>query len=209
MSKKTVLTTGLLLSAFCFVNCSDAGSIWAKRSRDMRNLYVDDVARQIGDVLTITIDESSGVSKTTKRSNEKKTDRSATFDGQLGIATDHESFIPRMPGIGVTASSNNKLDGKADYTDNRSFNDSITVVVIDILPNSNLVVLGTRNRDIVGDKQIVEISGIVRPSDIAFDNTVDSERVANFRIVARNEGAAERYNRQGWLGGIFDVLWPF
>jgi flagellar basal body L-ring protein FlgH len=49
----------------------------------------------------------------------------------------------------------------------------------------------------------------VRPSDIAFDNSVRSERVANFRIVTKNAGISAPYTRPGWLGRIFDIVWPW
>jgi flagellar L-ring protein precursor FlgH len=81
--------------------------------------------------------------------------------------------------------------------------------VVDVLPNGNLVVMGTRNRQIAGDTQTIEISGIVRPSDITFANTVKSEQVADFHIVTRNSGVAAPYSRPGFLGGILDVIWPF
>jgi len=208
MSKRTIFTV-VLLAAVCFVNRSYAGSIWAKRSRDMRMLYIDDVARQIGDILTITIDEDSKIDKKAKRDQKKETGRSSTFNGELGISTKHRDYLQSIPGLTMSSESSNELKGMADYKDERSFIDSITVVVIDILPNGNLVVLGTRDRNIAGDIQVVEVSGIVRPSDIAFDNSVVSERVANFRIVVKNGGPSELYNQRGWFGSILDIVWPF
>jgi flagellar L-ring protein precursor FlgH len=71
------------------------------------------------------------------------------------------------------------------------------------------VVQGVRDRDIAGDIQTIEVSGVVRPSDIAFDNTVKSEQVANFSLVMKNKGVSAPYQRPGWLGRIFNVLWPF
>jgi flagellar L-ring protein precursor FlgH len=109
----------------------------------------------------------------------------------------------------MTATSDNALKSKADYKDERKFVDSITVVVMDILPNHNLVVMGTRDRNIGGDIQTIEISGIIRPSDIAFDNSVKSERVANFHIISRNSGVSAPYSKPGWLGGLLDLIWPF
>jgi len=132
----------------------------------------------------------------------KETDRSTVFNGDVGGFADLGEF-------GMSAESGNELKSKADYKDERKFADSITVVVMDILPNRNLVVLGTRNRNISGDIQTIEVSGIVRPSDVAFDNTVKSERVADFRIVSRNEGVSAPYTKPGWLGSIFDIIWPF
>jgi flagellar L-ring protein precursor FlgH len=183
----------------------------------MRELYADDVARNIGDVLTIKISEDSKIDNKAKRDLKKESGWSATFGGGPNFKSDSTSngtfhkLLPEqlLPVFDMTAESENELKSKADYKDERSFVDRITVVVMDILPNNNLVVMGTRNRDIAGDIQTIEVSGIVRPSDIAFDNTVKSEQVADFRIVSKNSGIAAPYNKPGWLGRIFDIFWPF
>ncbi len=195
----------LLLPATCL----QAGSIWAKRDKNMKDLYADDVARQIGDILTIKITESSKVDNKAKRDLKKNTNRSNTFNGELGITTPNNNILPRMPGFTMSATSGNELKSKADYKDERNFEDQVSVVVMDILPNHNLVVMGTRSRNIAGDIQTIEASGIVRPSDIAFDNTIKSEQIADFRIVTKNSGISAPYTKPGWLGKIFDVIWPF
>jgi flagellar L-ring protein precursor FlgH len=181
---------------------SQGGSIYAKRDKNIRQPYADDTARTIGDVLTIKVTEASKVDNKAKRDLQKDTEKSTTFDGKIGNFADIGEF-------GVSAKSGNKLNGKADYKDERSFADSITVTVVDIQPNGNMVVMGTRNRNIGGDIQTIEVSGIVRPSDIAFDNTIRSEQVSDFRIISKNGGVSEPYTRPGWLGRIFDILWPF
>jgi flagellar L-ring protein precursor FlgH len=201
MNRKVISVFVSAVFMLCLSAHTQAGSIWAKRDKNMRVLYADDVARRIGDVLTIKITEDSKVDNKAKRDLQKDTDRTSSFNGELGKFADLGEF-------GLDASSSNQLKSKADYKDERSFVDSVTVVVIDILPNNNLVVMGSRTRDIAGDKQAIEISGIVRPSDIAFDNTVRSEQVADFRIVSKNSGVAAPFNRQGWLAGIFDLIWP-
>lgn len=198
----TIIVISFLLN---WSGCALADSIWAKRDNNMRSLYSDDVARRIGDILTVKITEDSKVDNKAKRDLKKETDKSTTFNGELGI--DH--VLPSMPGFTMAAKSSNELKGKADYKDERSFVDRVSVVVVDILPNGNLVVMGMRDRNISGDVQVIEVSGIVRPSDIEFDNSVKSEQIANFRVVTRNSGVAEPYNRQGWLGRLFDILWPF
>lgn len=192
----------VMITVLFITSCAQGGSIWAKRDKNMRKPYTDDTARSIGDVLTVKITEASKVDNKAKRDMQKGTDKSMTFDGKVGNFADLGEF-------GLSATSDNQLKSKADYKDERSFEDSITVTVVDIQPNGNLVVMGTRNRNIGGDVQIIEVSGIVRPSDVSFDNTVKSEQVADFRIVSRNGGVSEPYTRPGWLGRIFDILWPF
>ncbi|MHC4112657.1 MAG: flagellar basal body L-ring protein FlgH [Planctomycetota bacterium] len=204
--------TGLVFISMVFLLCSalpmedlQADSIWRKRGKNMRDLYTDDVARNIGDILTIKISELSKVDNKAKRDLKKETDKSTAFNGELGI--DH--ILPSIPGFTMSAESTNELKSKADFKDERKYVDSVTVVVVDILPNRNLVVMGTRQRNIAGDIQTIEVSGIVRPSDIEFDNTVKSEQIADFRIVTKNKGTAAPYTKPGWLGRIFDIIWPF
>ncbi len=200
-------TKGIIFIALILLVCWSqvlvAGSIWAKRNKNMKDLYSDDVAHRIGDILTIEIVEKSTVDNKAKRDLEKSDTRSTTFNGEIGKFADIGEF-------GISASSSNKLNGKADYKDERSFVDYVTVMVIDVLPTSgNLVVMGTRERTIAGDTQKIEISGVVRPSDISFDNSISSQQVANFSIVSKNSGIADSYSKPGWLGNILNNISPF
>jgi len=207
MSNRITSSLILIFFIFCSETSLQADSIWSKRDQNKKDLYADKTARHIGDVLTITISEESKVDNKAKRTLSKTTTRDQNFDGQVGI----EHVIPELPEInfGTGTTYSNTLDGKADYKDEREFTDSISVIVIDIMPNGNLVISGTRDRNIADDIQTIEVSGIVRPSDIAFDNTIQSEQVANFGIITQNKGVAAQYTRPNWLGRIFDVIWPF
>jgi flagellar L-ring protein precursor FlgH len=216
MNRKGALVLAAAVLLLASADPSHAGSIWGKRDKSLHAVYGDDVARGIGDILTIKISEESTVDNKAKRDLQKETERSSEFDGKLGIdrirsgdsgKVDH--ILSSIPGFTMSAEGTNTLKGKADYKDERSFIDEISVVVLDVLPNGNLVVIGTRDRDIAGDIQTIEVSGIVRPSDVAFDNTVKSAQVANFRIITKNSGVAAAYTRPGWAGRIFDILWPW
>ena len=214
MNNRIVLLLILTVFVVCLAGRSQAGSIWAKRDKNMRDLYADDVARNIGDILTIVITEDSKVDNKAKRDMKKETDRSTTFGGGPHFPSKgtFDKILPEqlLPSFNISADSSNELKSKADYKDERKFVDRVTVVVVDILPpNGNLLVMGTRDRNIAGDIQVIEVSGIVRPSDIAFDNTIKSEQIADFRIVTQNSGVAAPYSRPGWLGKIFDTIWPF
>jgi len=195
---------GILIAAVIIIAAGTAGadSIWAKRDINKAWTYTDDIARKVGDVLTILVTENSTIDNKAKRDLKKDTDKTIAFNGKLGNFADLGEF-------GTDATSANELKSKADYKDERKFVDRMTVVVIDIMPNGNLVVSGKRQRDLGGDVQTIEISGIVRPSDIKFDNTVKSEQVADFCIMSKNTGVAAPYTRPGFLGSILDVIWPF
>jgi flagellar L-ring protein precursor FlgH len=190
--------------------CS-AGSVWAKRSKSTKLIYADDKANQIGDILTIIISETSNIKNEIERELKNESSRSITFNPQENLDDFPFSLLPRISGVtdSFTAAAERSLDGESDYEDKRTYTDRMTVVVQDIHPNGNLVVLGTRHRDVVGDKVTIQLSGIVRPRDIAFDNTIRSEQVADFKIVTLNKGVTPNYTKPGWLSSIFDALWPF
>ena len=206
------ISAAVIVLVFLYMVCyCQAASIYSKRSKNSKPMYSDDKANQIGDVLTIVINEDSKVDNKVKRNLSKDTSRSLDFDGremrvEMGDFLGH--VIPNMPEFTLEASSGKSLDGKSDYKDERTIEDKITVVVEDIHPNGNLVVMGTRTRDIAGDKVTMEVSGIVRPSDIAFDNSVQSDRVANFSIRTVNKGVTNDYNKPGWFAKILNFLWP-
>jgi len=195
------------LMVFGISTYAQAASIWSKRSKNARPMYTDDVARSIGDVLTILISEDSKVDNKAKRDLSKETSRSASL---FGIAEKNGNLFPEnVPDFSLDMEGSNSLTSKADSKDERKYTDSISVVVIDILPNRNLVVAGQRSRNIAGDIQTLEASGIVRPSDISFLNTITSRQVANFKILTHNAGISAPYTKPGWLGQVFDALWPF
>jgi flagellar L-ring protein FlgH len=204
--KKIIIAAALF---FAVGSTAFAGSIWAKRDLNSRNIYTDDVARQIGDVLTVVISENSTVDNKVSRTLNKTTDRSSDFNGELGITTPNHNLLPRIPGFTMGEKSSQGTTGQADFKDERKVTDRITVVVMDVLPNGNLVILGSRSREFSGDTQTIQVSGIVRPSDITFDNVVKSEQVADFQLVTTMKGLSEQYNNPGWFGQIMDVIWPF
>lgn len=207
MSDRIISSVVVVFFVLCSGTCLQADSIWSKRDQSKKDVYADDKARHIGDILTILISEESTIDNKAKRTLSKETSRSANFDG--GVSLEH--ILPEVPSLklGGGTTYSNTLDGKADYKDEREFTDSVSVVVIDIMPNGNLVISGTRDRNIADDIQTIEVSGIVKPNDIAFDNTIKSAQIANFSIVSRNKGVAAQYTRPNWLGRIFNVIWPF
>jgi flagellar L-ring protein precursor FlgH len=205
MDRKTTVAFVAMALALLASASSYGDSIWARRDKSLQAPYTDDVARRIGDTLTIVIAEGSKVDNKAKRDLQKETSRSGEFAG----TTSHDGIVEKLPGFALGTESSNDLKSKADYKDERSFEDRVSVVVIDVLPNGNLVVNGTRDRSIAGDIQTIEVSGLVRPSDIAYDNTIKSQRVANFRIVTKNAGISAPYTRPGWLGRILDAVWPW
>jgi flagellar L-ring protein precursor FlgH len=187
------------------------GSIWDKIP-DNRGPSSDDTARAIGDNITILVSEKSVIENESERGMNKKSDRSLKASGTV----EWNNFKPpgltkttAIPTADLSSSAETKFKGDTKFDSSRSVVDEITVTVQDILPNGSLVVLGKRVREIHGDQEIVEVSGIVRPNDIDFDNKVLSTKVANFHVVYRPKGQEKLFTKPGWMDRILNVLNPF
>ncbi len=209
-----------LLGAAC--PCG-ADSIYARAIRNgASTATTDDTARKVGDTLTVQIAETSEVTNTTNNNMEKTTSRGSKMSGSVKLGSMLSSWARSLfgykgvdadksytaPTVDLSASSSNKFDGKSDYGSNRTIADSITVTVYDVHPNGNLVIMGTRKRQVGGDVQYVQISGIVRLSDIAYTNTISSAKIAEFQFVTYDRGQSETFTRPGWLDSILNVISP-
>jgi flagellar L-ring protein precursor FlgH len=190
-----------------------AGSIWARANAGHRSvrLYEDFTARRVGDVLTIVINERSVIDNDISRTRDKKSDRESTAGGFVDLKDLWSSLSGKfeVPEVGVSSSSSSAFEGNAEYEADRSVVDQITVTVTDVLPNGNLVVAGARRRNVDGDVQVVQVSGIVRPLDITFENTVSSARVAQFHMAVGAAGPDTHFTHPGWFGRALNYVSPW
>ncbi len=100
--------------------------------------------------------------------------------------------------------------GEADSQQSNSLTGSVTVTVVEVQANGNLVVQGEKWVTINQGDEYIRLRGIVRPSDINPDNTISSKRVANAQIQYSGEGTIANANEQGWLAKFFNSPWmPF
>lgn len=167
-------------------------------------LFDDVKARRVGDTLTVVLSERMQASKSasTDASKESTVDTgnpvifgdSVTRNGEDILNNAWESS-QEFAGKG-SSSQSNRLDG------------SITVTVADVLPNGNLVVRGEKWLTLNQGEEFVQIAGIVRPADIAPDNSVPSFKVADARIAYGGNGVIPDANRAGFLTRFFMKLWP-
>ncbi len=190
---------------------ADAGSIWAKSHTRAQAVHTDDTAHQVGDILTITIAEHSVIENETERETEKSSSRSGSIASNMDLIrglNDITGKLFSLEDLSMDMEADNDFTGEADFESDKETKDVITVTVTDVLPNGNLVVVGSRQREVEGDRQTVQASGIVRPSDIAFDNSVDSEKVADFKIVHKQMGQESLITNPGWLDRILNLVSP-
>ena len=182
----------------------------AYRSQSPRSLISDLIASNVGDILTIIISESSRVKNEDKVNRENTTTLAARLEAYtLSRDTFHENILPQLD-----VRQRRTFEGNAKQEKDSDVEASIAVIVIDVQPNGNLVVAGSRTVHVDDDTRILRISGIVRPLDInSATNRVTSAQVADARISIDTEGANARYVSRGPIGTLFDTLvwavWPF
>lgn len=169
-------------------------------------LFEDRRAHMIGDIITVRLVENTQAQKKAN-TNIKKDD-----------ATDISA--PSIMGLPLTYNGNNLLStslsdnrdfkAQSDSQQSNSLNGQVSVMVVDLLPNGYLSIKGDKWLNINTGEEFVRISGIVRPEDVAPDNTVLSTRVANARISYSGTGQMAEANSRGWLSRFFSSdWWPF
>ncbi len=183
-----------------------AGSIY-QPDAGPRSIIGSKTAFRRGDIVTVVIKESQSLK------NEEATDlsRGSSLDYQLTAFDIKPNAFSTLPRVG--AESTDTFNGTANYAKKGAFEARLASVVVDVLPNGNMIVNGRREIRIDKETKLIEFSGIVRRYDIANDNTVQSELVANAEIRYRGNGpmtdSTQRYGLGGFIHRWLGWLWPF
>ncbi len=189
----------------------DAGSIWKRRNFRSANLFVDNRARRVGDLVTVRIRELTTIDNDEDRQLNKQTDKKQAFEFKAGSVTNgprHEVSVDDQ----VEGTSTRNYQTTSQFGSDRLFADEITVTVVDLLPNGNLLVEGMRQRLISGENRVIRLSGVIRPDDIEFleeGNFIDSRFIAKFRIAYEGSGIETKFTKQGWMSRFWNKAWPF
>jgi len=170
------------------------------QSETARLLYEEPVARHIGDMLTISIAEN--VTNSNKSTMNTSQNSSETLKGP-GALSSMNGFLKTLFDMNMSGSGSVsiKASGQADNTN--SFSGTLTVSIIDILPNGNFIVGGDKRVSLDGNDYTLRFSGIVNRMDIHAGNVVDSTKVADARIEKVGQGLIADANSLGWMQRFF------
>jgi flagellar L-ring protein precursor FlgH len=203
--RRILLTVGLLA---LLPGQIPADNLWDRRDPNTAYMFHDYRARRIGDVLTVVIDEATGSDSLEKRELEKKTKGSSATNGSGSTSALGQVLRSFSGDLDLGNSSQRAFDGKANSTMGRKFTDRLSVIVVGVLPNGNLIVEEHRQQMITREMRTLHVFGIVRPADIGPFNTVQSQYLANLHIRYDGRGPESSYTKQGWGGRILNKLWP-
>lgn len=160
---------------------------------------------QVGDVITVLLNESTQAARSQVGSISRNSTNEMLSPG-LAVLGNKLGGVMKGTDFSKTDISN-KGTGTADQT--ASLNGSVAVAVVEVMPNGNLVLRGEKQLALTEGSEIIQVAGIIRPEDVAPNNTVQSRRLANAQIAYRGTGDLANATRAGWGTSALLKFWPF
>jgi len=185
------------------------GTIYA--AGNSLDLYADSRAKKVGDIVLIRIVETSRANKEANT----KTERESTVTGGVSnlfgletwLADKNSRFSPSLTEL--QAKLTNDFEGKAKTDRKSNVTATISARIIDLTTDGNLNIRGYQEVKVNNETQHIILSGIIRPQDVAQDNSVLSTHIADARIEYSGQGVLGDKQQPGWLARALDSVWPF
>lgn len=188
------------------------GALWPGDTRG-NFLFGDDKASKVGDIITVTINETASSTQSATTNTSKDTTINMQAPNILGLPSSMN--VQNFLGMGtqfdptVNATVANSNQGTGTVSRDGTLTGTISALITEILPSGNFRIEGRRSVTVNNEEQIMVLRGIVRPQDINFDNTILSTLVADASISLKGEGVVADEQRKGWLAQILSKVWPF
>lgn len=172
-----------------------------------RPLFEDRRARNVGDTLTVVLNETTSAAKNSNMAAQRKATANSEFTpGAATLSKGWYTGINQIANFDGTGEI--KSEGSGTSAANNTFAGTITVTVIEVLSNGNLVVAGEKQVAISNEEEIIRFGGVVNPNTLVF-NRVNSQEVADARIEYRGRGATDDTQGVGWFTRLLLKLAPF
>lgn len=164
------------------------------------------IARHVGDLVTIVLEEQTAAQKSATTDTSKATADTLPSPTILGKAVTFHG----NPILSNSIDNSTKFTGSGDSAQSNSLTGYLAVTVVKVLPNGYLLVSGQKQIGLNQGQEYIRLTGVVRPIDLAADDSVPSYRVANAHISYSGKGAINDANAQSWLSRFFNSPWmPF
>ncbi|WP_416899741.1 MAG: flagellar basal body L-ring protein FlgH [Minwuia sp.] len=185
-----------------------ANSLWRPGARAF---FKDQRAAQIGDILTVVvaIQDDATLNNSTTRNRTASEDADVT---QLfGLQGNFANFLPDAvdPASLVSVGNTSNHNGVGTVDRQETINLQVAALVVDVLPNGNLVIAGRQEVRVNFEVRDLRISGVVRPQDITNTNTVQHSQIAEARIAYGGRGQLTDVQQPRYGQQLIDVLMPF
>lgn len=205
------LLAGVMLTLGVDTIQAQQASLFQRRDPYMMRGITPIKAMNTGDLLTVIINERTDVENIAQRTMNKQS--SSDSSGSAGLAASGDIGTANLrANFDQDSSASRNSSGNTQFLMERAFTDRIAVRVVDVQPNGNLVIQGSRRVGQEGDQRTLVFSGVVRHYDIANNNTIPSNAIADLRmdyVPDTKTGAEDKFLNQGWLGKKLNRLWPY
>lgn len=177
-------------------------------------LFSDHKAMHVNDIVTVVISETASSSNVGKKAL-SEADTIGLNGGVFASAGDNSavnSAINKLNGlanIGLSGGSTSAYTGSGSATKNASFTTTVSARIVKVMANGNYFITGRREIMVDEQKQIMQLSGVIRPYDIDQNNQINSSKISDAKILYANEGDVDRSTQQGWASKIAGAVWPF
>ena len=183
---------------------NESNTLWRSGSRAF---FKDQRAAQVGDIVTVLVSMRDNANL----KNVTSTSRSSAESGGLPNLFGLETILPKAidPSKLVSASSANTNTGSGQIQRTEAVTLRLAGIVTQVLPNGNLVVAASQEFMVNSELRELRVTGVIRPQDIASDNTVLHDRMAEARIAYGGRGQLTDLQRARWGQQMMDILAPF
>ena len=203
------LTRAAVMLGLClgYAATLSADSLW--QDGQSKSMCADKRAGKVGDIVTILVQENSSATK----DNNTKTSKDSSIDAAISSFLFSPAASSLLTQQGAMPAL--KLSGKSDFSGGGAINNSqkiaasVAVRIVDVLPNNNLIIEGTRESSFSGETQTILLRGTIRQDDITALNTVFSFNVADATIRFVSKGPITDSQRKGWFQRVWDKFSPF
>ncbi|HLV32947.1 MAG TPA: flagellar basal body L-ring protein FlgH [Chitinispirillaceae bacterium] len=174
--------------------------VFGSAGANLYSLYSDQRAMRVDDILTIIIEESAKAGSQSNTNTSKENSMDLDGGGGTGVL----GFIPRF---GASGGSKVNYGGKGGTSRQGSLVATISARVVEVLDNGNLIIEGSKVVEINEEKEIIKLTGMVRPADILKNNVIYSSSIADAEITYTGKGVANTGQRPGFLARF--INWIF
>jgi flagellar L-ring protein precursor FlgH len=195
------------------------GSLWQARS-SFNGLFIDTKARNMGDIVTVKIEEYAKATNKANTETERTSGLEAGIEKLFGIEDWWQDEIlpdvngkwPKIDPFGkpsVKGYLKSEFEGDGETSRSGNLEAFITCRVVDVMANGNLKIVGTREVMVNHENQLIILSGIIRPRDISDTNVIMSTFISDAKIAYSGSGVIDDRQRPGWLANLLNNVWPF
>lgn len=192
-------------------NYSNAGSLFGQGKNP---LFADRKAMQEHDIVTVVIEERASSSSNAQRNVSKNNNSRlgggvVNYGGESGAISDVVNEFNKIGSLGFETQSERSFNGGGTSTRNEQFTTTVSARIIKVMQNGNYFIQGSRELLIEGEKQVMLISGVIRPYDIDQNNQINSRYISDAKILYTTQGEIHKATQRGWANQIIESVWPF